>query len=262
MESVALHDFAATQKDELSFKKGDIVKVINIDEDKNWFKAELEGKTGYIPANYVQMQEHGWFHGRISREESERILMAASTTGSFLFRESWSTPGGFSLSVKVSNASGVHVQHFKILRDDVGKYFLWVTKFNSLNELINYHRTSSVSRNEEIFLTTPIGRDGRPVSMQAAVASSVSQREPAMPTMAAPVQSQPAPAMRAPAQPPAPAAPQGNMVTAQYNFQPQESGELGFTKGEQIEVLDKSDPNWWKGRCRGEVGLFPASYVA
>lgn len=36
------------------------------------------------------------------------------------------------------------MQHFKILRDDGGKYFLWVTKFNSLNELINYHKTSSV----------------------------------------------------------------------------------------------------------------------
>lgn len=30
MESVALHDFAATQKDELSFKKGDIVKVSTV----------------------------------------------------------------------------------------------------------------------------------------------------------------------------------------------------------------------------------------
>lgn len=34
-------------------------QVINIDEDKNWFKAELDGKTGYIPANYVHMEPHG-----------------------------------------------------------------------------------------------------------------------------------------------------------------------------------------------------------
>ncbi len=42
------------------------------------------------------------------------------------------------------NATGIHVQHFKVLRDDAGKYFLWVVKFNSLNELIQYHKTSSV----------------------------------------------------------------------------------------------------------------------
>ena len=44
------------------------------------------------------------------------------------------------------------MQHFKILRDGAGKYFLWVVKFNSLNQLVEYHRTSSVSRSQTIFL--------------------------------------------------------------------------------------------------------------
>ena len=44
------------------------------------------------------------------------------------------------------------IQHFKVLRDGAGKYFLWVVKFNSLNELVDYHRTSSVSRTQQIFL--------------------------------------------------------------------------------------------------------------
>ena len=40
--------------------------------------------------------------------------------------------------------TGLNIQHFKVLRDDAGKYFLWVVKFNSLNELITYHKSSSV----------------------------------------------------------------------------------------------------------------------
>lgn len=47
---------------------------------------------------------------------------------------------------------GNDVQHFKVLRDGAGKYFLWVVKFTSLNELVDYHRTTSVSRNQQIFL--------------------------------------------------------------------------------------------------------------
>lgn len=47
---------------------------------------------------------------------------------------------------------GNDVQHFKVLRDGAGKYFLWVVKFNSLNELVDYHRSTSVSRNQQIFL--------------------------------------------------------------------------------------------------------------
>ena len=44
------------------------------------------------------------------------------------------------------------VQHFKVLRDGAGKYFLWVVKFSSLNQLVDYHRTSSVSRTQTIYL--------------------------------------------------------------------------------------------------------------
>lgn len=44
------------------------------------------------------------------------------------------------------------VQHFKVLRDAQGKFFLWVVKFNSLNELVDYHRTSSVSRSLDVKL--------------------------------------------------------------------------------------------------------------
>ena len=52
---------------------------------------------------------------------------------------------------------GDGVQHFKVLRDGGGKYFLWVAKFNSLNELVDYHRTSSVSRtNTILFQDMPV----------------------------------------------------------------------------------------------------------
>jgi growth factor receptor-binding protein 2 len=44
------------------------------------------------------------------------------------------------------------VQHFKVLRDGMGKYFLWVVKFDSINELIEYHRTTSVNRGQNLLL--------------------------------------------------------------------------------------------------------------
>ena len=33
-------------------------QIINNEDDANWFKAELDGKTGFIPANYVKMSDH------------------------------------------------------------------------------------------------------------------------------------------------------------------------------------------------------------
>ncbi|XP_022780261.1 growth factor receptor-bound protein 2-like [Stylophora pistillata] len=148
MEATAKHEFQATAEDELSFKKGSILKIIKTDDDKNWYKAEQEGRSGLVPANYIQLKPHSWFHGKITRAKSEELLLKQKFDGAFLIRESESTPGDFSLSVRF----GEGVQHFKVLRDGAGKYFLWVVKFNSLNQLVDYHRTSSVSRSQTIYL--------------------------------------------------------------------------------------------------------------
>ncbi|XP_062304448.1 growth factor receptor-bound protein 2a [Osmerus eperlanus] len=148
MEAIAKFDFEATAQDELSFKRGNVLKVLNVNCDNNWYVAELNGKEGLVPKNYIELKPHSWFHGRITRAKAEEILSKQRFDGAFLIRDSESTAGDFSISVR----SGNDVQHFKVLRDGAGKYFLWVVKFNSLNELVEYHRTSSVSRSQVIYL--------------------------------------------------------------------------------------------------------------
>ncbi|KFM81621.1 growth factor receptor-bound protein 2 [Stegodyphus dumicola] len=147
MEAIAKHDFNATADDELSFRKGQVLKVLNMEDDMNWYRAELDAKEGLIPSNYIEMKKHDWYYGRITRADAEKLLMNKHE-GAFLIRVSESSPGDFSLSVKCGDA----VQHFKVLRDTQGKFFLWVVKFNSLNELVEYHRSASVSRSQDIKL--------------------------------------------------------------------------------------------------------------
>jgi LAS seventeen-binding protein 1/2 len=40
-----------------------------------------------------------------------------------------------------------------------------------------------------------------------------------------------------------------------------EVGNLSFNTGDVIQVVDKSNSNWWTGRLNGREGLFPSSYV-
>ncbi|KAI0233429.1 Protein E(sev)2B [Lamellibrachia satsuma] len=155
MEASGKHDFVATADDELSFSKGAKLKIINMEEDKNWYKAELDGKEGYVPVNYIEMMPFPWYISGITRGEGEEVLLQREPSGkykqkdgAFLVRPSESAPGDFSLSVKFGDS----VQHFKVLRDGAGKYFLWVVKFDSLNDLVKHHRTSSVSRSQTIYL--------------------------------------------------------------------------------------------------------------
>ncbi|XP_031574361.1 growth factor receptor-bound protein 2-like [Actinia tenebrosa] len=207
MEAVTKHVFAATQDDDLGFDKGVIINVLDMDQDKNWFKAELNGEQGWVPKTYIEMRPHNWFHGKITRKQSESILMEKNGEGVFLVRDSESDPGEYSLSVKFAG----QVQHFKIFRDAERKYFLWNKKFDSINKLIEFHKTNSVSRTQNILL-----RDAK----------------------------------------------DSMVATAMYGFAADEEGEVGFSKGDKVIVLDASNKDWWKGSANGQVGLFPASYVS
>lgn len=43
MEAYAKHDFSATAEDELSFRKQQVLKILNMEDDMNWYRAELDG---------------------------------------------------------------------------------------------------------------------------------------------------------------------------------------------------------------------------
>lgn len=59
------------------------------------------------------------------------------------------------------------------------------------------------------------------------------------------------------------APPAANTVTALYDYQAQAPGDLSFTAGAVIEVVQRTDdPNeWWTGRYNGQQGVFPGNYV-
>ncbi|NWY22677.1 ITSN1 protein, partial [Aphelocoma coerulescens] len=57
------------------------------------------------------------------------------------------------------------------------------------------------------------------------------------------------------------AAPSVCQVIGMYDYSAQNDDELAFNKGQIINVLNREDPDWWKGEVNGHVGLFPSNYV-
>lgn len=153
MEARALYNFNATSPEEMSMTKNEIVKILS-EEDKNWYQAEKNGIEGVVPANHLTFNYPLWYM-RVSKEDSVELLKEKRGTGhpegAFLVRPSVTAPGELSLSVRIKE----EVQHYKILRTDRrDKYFLWndAGKFNSINELVAYYRSNSVSKIEQIYL--------------------------------------------------------------------------------------------------------------
>ncbi|NWU14816.1 GRAP protein, partial [Cephalopterus ornatus] len=152
MESVALYNFQTTEKDELPFQKGDTLKVPRA--AALWRPLPCwDVALGYPRVSWgARVAQRGvpprWYAGRISRQLAEKQLLKRNHVGAFLIRDSESAPGEFSISVNY----GKHVQHFKVLRERNGKYFLWEEKFNSLNELVDFYRMTTIAKEQQIFL--------------------------------------------------------------------------------------------------------------
>ena len=215
MEAVAKHDFQATSDDELSFTEQSILKILNMD-DPNWYHAEYEGQEGLVPSNYIEMMPHEWYHGRITRKDAERLL-ADKHEGAYLVR----VREDFALSVQCGDG----IQHFKILKDAQKKFYLWAVKFDSLNKLVEYHHSASVSRSQDIMLK----------ELASEVSDELESEEESES--------------------------EELLVQALYDFTPDEDGDLDFQEGDVIRVTDTSDENWWAGEIGGSSGLFPAAYV-
>ncbi|XP_046478940.1 uncharacterized protein Stacl isoform X2 [Neodiprion pinetum] len=56
--------------------------------------------------------------------------------------------------------------------------------------------------------------------------------------------------------------PPNNLYVVLYNFNARHRDELDLKAGYKVTVIDKSDPDWWKGKCLGgRAGYFPSAYV-
>ncbi|XP_065175011.1 tyrosine-protein kinase SRK2-like [Sycon ciliatum] len=123
---VAKYDYDARTEEDLSFKKGEILEIID-DTCGDWWRARsrTSQQEGYVPNNFVaevkSLDAHDWFFGPVRRIDTEKmLLLPINEHGAFLIRESESKPGDFSLSVR----DGDTVKHYRLRKLDTGGFYI------------------------------------------------------------------------------------------------------------------------------------------
>ncbi|KAK1157886.1 tyrosine-protein kinase CSK [Huso huso] len=148
-ECIAKYNFQGDAEQDLPFSKGDVLTIIEVTKDPNWYKAKnIVGREGIIPANYVQKREGvksgsklslmPWFHGKIPREQAERLLYPPEI-GLFLVRESTNYPGDYTLCVSCEGK----VEHYRIIYHN-GKLSIDEEEyFDNLMQLVEHYTTDA-----------------------------------------------------------------------------------------------------------------------
>ncbi|KAK5982267.1 NCK (Non-Catalytic region of tyrosine Kinase) adaptor protein family [Trichostrongylus colubriformis] len=166
---VALYSFDASTTEELSFRKGERLDIIDHpSHDPDWWLARNSvGQQGLVPKNYIevvstgnastggQMAREPWFFGRISRDEADRLL-ANGREGEFLVRDSESNPGDLSISMRGVERN----KHFKV-QNIGGQLHIGSRAFPSMTSLIQHYTTNPIfsSGSEKLYLTRPLAND-------------------------------------------------------------------------------------------------------
>ncbi|XP_022594027.1 GRB2-related adapter protein-like [Seriola dumerili] len=256
MEAVALFSFTASETDEISFHKGDMIKVTEMEDDSCWFTAEIQGKRGYVPENYISLLPHTWFAGRVSRLEAEQRLRWQDT-GVFLVRESESAPGDFSVSVSY----GDRVEHFRVLEGG-GQYCIWDESFCSLNRLVDFYRTHSIAM-EKVVCLRDLPSSPRLLSHPGCNPYPNPYKSSSQESLLSPrLYSHPShPERETSTRLLEPVLGKPRLAHALCDYTPPQTAHLHFLRGDIIDLLDCSSSLTWRGRCRGRVGIFPREYV-
>ncbi|KAB0396766.1 hypothetical protein E2I00_010316 [Balaenoptera physalus] len=147
---VALYPYDGIHPDDLSFKKGEKMKVL--EEHGEWWKAKSLStkREGFIPSNYVAkvntLETEEWFFKDITRKDAERQLLApGNSAGAFLIRESETLKGSYSLSVRdYDPVHGDVIKHYKIRSLDNGGYYISPRiTFPCISDMIKHYQKQS-----------------------------------------------------------------------------------------------------------------------
>uniref|UniRef100_A0A4W3IB46 Tyrosine-protein kinase n=1 Tax=Callorhinchus milii TaxID=7868 RepID=A0A4W3IB46_CALMI len=147
-ECIAKYNFNGSAEQDLPFNKGDVLTIISVTKDPNWYKAKKEGQEGIIPANYVQKREGvksgaklslmPWFHGKITREQAEQLLHPHED-GLYLVRESTNYPGDYTLCVSCTGK----VEHYRITYAASKLSIDDEVYFDNLMQLVEHYTTDA-----------------------------------------------------------------------------------------------------------------------
>eukprot|EP00042_Codosiga_hollandica_P054088 m.724510 g.724510 ORF g.724510 m.724510 type:complete len:1075 (+) comp58836_c0_seq2:32-3256(+) len=297
---VAIADFVATAPDELSFSTGAEIEVVR-QIDGNWYEGTLRGRTGIFPVPFVKhLSQPTTAPAAASKPQVAPRVKAGTTvkaisvftsdqpdelalqvgdvvTVTAVIDEAWlkgilkGKTGIFPKSfVEVTQDAAHDAQPHAIAKFDfTGQALDELTFFQGdkivLLSVVDQAWMTGTTRNHtglfpadfvDVIVPLPQAAKAAPATSSAKASASTSASASTKSTASSTTAAATAPAAKA-----GPAV----IATARATFayESEEDGDLRFRQGDTIEITEKIDDNWYRGRIAGAatIGLFPSGFV-
>ncbi|XP_036365508.1 intersectin-1 isoform X5 [Octopus sinensis] len=288
VQYVAMYNYVSDEPCDLTFNQGDVITVMAMEGD--WWTGNIGDRSGIFPANYVKkMEVQEDFGGVLETVATTSIMpeLAVAPAGDSTTNETATViDDQTDLSVQQSQtppvvddgmlSTGQKQSKKPEIASVIASYTATGPEQLSLQpgQLIQVRKKSQSGWWEgELQARGQKRKMGWFPANYVKLLGSSSARStpdhhqgmspsPQLQTMGSRTGT-PAPVLATATVIPAPAPQQYfEQVTCMYPYTAQNSDELTFQKDDVINVINKDDPDWWKGDLNGMIGVFPSNYVA
>ncbi|XP_022595239.1 intersectin-2-like isoform X1 [Seriola dumerili] len=267
----ALCSWTAKTDNHLNFNKDDVIQVL--EQQENWWLGELNGEQGWFPKTYVTLLGEEESSDRKSSppdasESSDNLQLEeyvalytyeSPEPGDLTFREGdvilVSKREGEWWHGSIGDRTGLFPSNY-ITPKETDTSSISGKKKPEIGQVIRAHSSSSPEQlnleNGQLVLI--LGKNASGWWLGELQARGKKRQKGWFPASHVKIlgsnsgKSTPAP------QPVC-------QVIAIYDYTASNEDEMSFSKGQLINVLDKNNPDWWRGEINGVTGLFPTNYV-
>jgi len=245
----ALYDFDGVEVEDLSFKTGEIIEVLEI-LDEEWMRGRIGDRTGVFPSNYVSKLDDAADEATPSEEERPPETEVASEEHpkeSTIVDEARAEQPAIDESATAQEGTTGDVTEADV--EDRPEQSTVQTEMASV-EHAEPVIAETLPSEEPFAEEAPI--EEAPIEeapMEEAVPEEV------IPEETIPVEDEAAVVAVEEKEVPF-------TVYALFDFPGESEDDLPFARGDTIEVIAIVDADWWKGTLSGREGIFPANFVS
>eukprot|EP00002_Diphylleia_rotans_P001953 TRINITY_DN11192_c0_g1_i7.p1 TRINITY_DN11192_c0_g1~~TRINITY_DN11192_c0_g1_i7.p1 ORF type:complete len:861 (-),score=201.47 TRINITY_DN11192_c0_g1_i7:2289-4871(-) len=228
----ATRDFNGSRPEHLTIKKGDMVKVIE-NSDASWWKGQLGDKIGFFPAGSLEM---------------EQVVACREFTGTKAEELNFQK-GDILTLLDRSDHNWWRGQHFTRIGIFPRTFVTLIPRgesgdLESGTKVLALKDSGNVSSDELAYSKNEIINVidmSKPDKWKGAANGNIGYFNPANTCMLQDAGI--------------------GAAKARRDFSASKTGELPFKRGERVVILEKTNPELWKGMLHGKVGFFPSSHV-